>query len=42
MTEQIFFGTTESLRTNQIFSALPSDGVSASKTIIKKISPVFV
>ena len=32
----------ESLRTNQIFSALPSDGVSASKTIIKKISPVFV
>ena len=33
---------TESLRTNQIFSALPSDGVSASKTIIKKISPVFV
>ena len=34
--------TTESLRTNQIFSALPSDGVSASKTIIKKISPVFV
>ena len=37
-----YWSGTESLRTNQIFSALPSDGVSASKTIIKKISPVFV
>ncbi|MDO8369236.1 MAG: hypothetical protein Q7S71_00690 [Candidatus Nitrotoga sp.] len=36
------WGNGESLRTNQIFSALPSDGVSASKTIIKKVSPVFV
>ncbi|WP_239795807.1 hypothetical protein [Candidatus Nitrotoga arctica] len=33
---------TQSLRTNQIFSAPPSDEVFASKTIIKKILPVFV